>query len=162
MITSPEELRAEIRRLGVSDPDPHRVTEKLLTRLDDTEAQLIARVTLHEYVRHVLVRPLASQEPQATYRTASGKTTVSWKTRGIIDHVEAELARSVFTASGWKFFRECGVDDLAFMATTRRQRADELVAEADRFEATQAALREAGVGTVGELDRGVLSRLLGE
>jgi hypothetical protein len=160
MIESSEDLRAMIRELGGVDPDPGRVTEKILADLSDEEARLIAALTLRDYVRHVLAMPRPVGE-QKTFETANGKRTVSWKTAAIIDHIDAELAKGVFAAKGvWKHFGDCAEVDLLTLVDSRRKKSRELVAEAERYELVLSALRDAQVQTVREIPRDVLARVL--
>lgn len=165
MIESSDDLRAAIREYGGVDPDPGRVAEKILADLSDNEARIVVAVTLRDYVRRVLaipppVRP-GSADAQKTFETTNGKHTLSWKTRGIIDHVEAELKKVVYGAQDQhKYFGDCGEGDLLSMVGARRKKSDELTAEADRYERVLGALRDADVDTVREIPRDVLARIL--
>ena len=133
MIESVDELRVVIREFGSIDPDPGRVAEKILVGLSDEEAHLVAAVTLRDYVRHILAMPLP-RGPQREYETASGKRTVSRRVARQIDHIEAELGRTVYGVDNeYKHYGDCGEADLLFMVASRKKKARELDAEAERL-----------------------------
>jgi hypothetical protein len=164
VIESSDELRNRIRDLGESEPDPHRVAEKILARMDDYEAQVIARLTLPDYVRKVLAqaRPLDTENSDRSYYTASGRRTPSSKVAAVHDWVEADLARSIYVddTENYKHLGDCTAENLDFAGATRRRKAAETIAEADRFDRMAAAVRDAGVEILREVPRPVLEQVL--
>lgn len=164
MITSSAELRSVIGELGKHDPDPGVVAEKILAGLADAEAHVVAQVTLRDYVRHVLAKPVSTpvmQEsarvPQgsASYRTKGGQKTASASTAALIDWYSAELAASVYVGESWKKLGDCNTNDLQYLIDSRRSKAADVLAEADRYERLLKAVKKARVDTVSSLDASV-------
>jgi hypothetical protein len=164
MIRTPDDLRAAIRELGETEPDPARVAEKLLSTLSDEEAHAVAAAALPDYVRRVLATPYmhATGRPAPTFETAGGQRTASPKVAGIIDRLDAELNKSVYVASHdeWKRFGMCCLDDVLTLVANRRRKADEVIAEANRYEHVAEAMREHNADTVADLPRDVLAKVL--
>lgn len=158
-IASSAELRAVIAHYGKTDPDPGVVAEKILANLTDDEAHVVAAATLRDYVRHVLVRPAAVAKT-ATYETRGGHKTASAATASLIDWYGAELAISMHVGDAWKRLGDCGVKDLEYIVSSRRTKAREVLAEADRYQALLAAVKKAKVSTVSALDPDVGRALL--
>ena len=163
MIRNADDLRALIREYGADDPDPGRVTEKILATLTGAEAHVVADVALRDYVRRMLAAGGASVPGARSYETASGQRTPSWKIAGLIDHIESELNRSVYveTSAEWKRLGECTPDDVDALAAARRRKAAEVIAEAERFERLAEVAREADAEIVRDLPRDVLAEVLG-
>lgn len=159
MIESSDDLRASIRTLGENEPDPARVAEKLLAALSDEEAHIVSAAALPDYVRHVLTRPLQGGQ---TFETPDGRRFASRKVAAIVDWVESELNRSVYVAPAgeWKRLRDCTVDDVLALVASRRQKAAEVAAEADRHARLVKAMRKADAETVGDLARDVAAKAL--
>lgn len=158
-IASAAELRAAIAHYGRNDPDPGVVAEKILANLTDVEAHIVAAATLRDYVRHVLVRPTIANAT-ATYQTSSGQKTASAATAAMIDWYTAELATSMHVGDAWKRLGDCGVKDLEHIVSSRRAKARDVLAEADRYQALLAAVKKAKVSTVSALDPAVGRELL--
>jgi hypothetical protein len=152
-IESSSDLRTAIAELGKHDPDPGVVTEKLLSNLTDAEAHVVVSVTLREYVRHVLSRPVVQPAADpATYKTKSGQRTASAATAALIDWYSAELSASVYVGESWKRLGDCSARDLEYLVSSRRSKAAEVLAEAERYERLLTAVTEFGVDTVASLD----------
>lgn len=169
MIESAEDLRTQIRALAEHEPDPARITHKILTSLTANEALVVAHVTLVEYVRrliaHATMAPREMHESPASrdYATSDGRKSPSAATAAIRDWVSADLARAVNVAvegREWKFLGKCDRDNCLTMASNRHRKAAEVVAEAERFERIAEALEEHGVTLVEDLPREVLEGLL--
>lgn len=169
MIESAEDLRTEIRALAEHEPDPARITDKILTSLTANEALVVAQVTLVEYVRrliaHATVQPPAAHESQTSrdYVSRDGRRSPSAATAAIRDWLAAELARAMNVATDgreWKFLGKCDRDDCLVLAGNRHRKAAEVTAEAERFERVAEALEEHGVELIEDLPRDVLEGLL--
>ena len=165
MIESSEDLRHVIRDLGAVDPDPGHVTDQILCRLTDVEAHVVAGVTLRDYVRRVLVVPNAPDtgdgEGTPRLQMIDGRRTSSWKVRATQNQrLEAILNKSVYGCQGtWKHYGDCTEADLLTMVHSRREKADELVSEAEHYEKVLVLLREHGVEKVRDLPDEVLHDL---
>lgn len=164
-IQSAADLRAVILELGAADPDPGVVAEKITAQLTDREAHVVARATLRNYVRLVLVNQSISTtsgqssldeagEP-AQYATASGQKTASAATAALIDWYEAELMRPMNVGDEWKRLRDCTIDDLQHIVTSRRSKAADILAEAKRYERLRVAVKQHKAVTVADLDPAV-------
>lgn len=150
-IQSADDLKAVILELGRTEPDPGVVTEKILSSLKHAEAHVVAQVTLRDYVRHILSRPPVAAQTR-TYETRGGQKTVSAALAGIIDWYEAELSRSVFVSDTWKRLADCTRSDVDKLASARKRKAADLIAEAEKYEALAQAMDESGADTVADLD----------
>lgn len=166
MIESAEDLRVAVRALAGDEPDPARVTHKLLMSLAADEHRVVAMVTLAEYVRRVMTwdRGDRGADSSGEYRTQDGRTTPSAKTAAIRDWVSSELARSVNVAPAagrcWRFFGDCTLDECLVLAGNRHRKSAELKAEAERYERLAQAMVEYKVEVVRDLPREVLEGLL--
>jgi hypothetical protein len=160
MIQSPDDLRARIRELGETEPDPARITAHILRSLTADECRVVAAAALHDFVR---INVKNAGGPAQTYETANGVRMPSAKQAGIRDWVERELRRHVYTGNPdqpWKFLTDCTVDDLYAAVEIRRRKAEQTLAEADWFEGVAKAAEHAGVDTVGQLPRTLLAEVL--
>lgn len=178
MIESTEDLRAEIRALAEHEPDPARITGRLLMAITPEEAEVIVRVTLMEYVRRTITHPWigdAGREEETegqeetsgprSYQTKDGRSTPSASTAAIRDWIAGRLHAPVNVSplpSGrsWKFFGECTRDECLVLAENRYRKAGEVKAEGDRYAGVAEALTEHHKNLVGELPREVLEKLL--
>jgi hypothetical protein len=153
MITNAAELRSAIESIGKHDPDPGVVTEKILAGLTDADAHVVAQVTLRDYVRHVLTNPASASVAQETarYATGSGQQSPSAATAALIDWYSAELSKSVFVEDRWIRLGQCTFEDLQHLIGSRRRKAADLSAEAEKYERLAEVMEREGVATVADL-----------
>jgi hypothetical protein len=167
VIQSPDDLRTAIRALAEHEPDPARVTHKLLMSITPEEARVVVNVTLVEYVRREMSRAYIAASDASegrSYATQDGRRTPSAQTAAIRDWVGAELGKSVNVAPDrgreWKFLGDCDRDECLTLATNRHRKAAEVTAEAERYERVAEAMEVHEVETVRQLPRPVLEELL--
>lgn len=164
MIQSADDLRARIRELAADEPSPARITEQILTTLTTAEFRVVATVSLHDFVRKVITKPMAdSAQVTRTYETVGGLRTPSARTAGMRDWVAAELRRHVCideTAREWRHLAKCTAPDLAAAAVICRRKAALNEAKSDEYEDVKKAVEHAGVDTVGDLPRETLEAVL--
>lgn len=166
MIETSDDLRHVIRALGAVDPDPGHVAEQVLEQINDTEARVVAGATLRDYVRRVLALPnVPVIDPESDVKPSlqmlDGRRTSSWKVRATQNQrLQAILNKAVYGCQGeWKHYGDCTEADLLTMVTSRRDKADELVSEAEHYEKVLGLLREHDVQTVRDLPEDVLYEL---
>jgi hypothetical protein len=163
-IQSADDLRARIRELAADEPHPAVITDRILRGLTLDECRVVATVTLHEYVRHVVRQPNpAAADAHRTYKTAAGAATPSRKIAAIRDWVARELGRSVCldeSAQEWKHMGECTAADLLKAAAILHQKAALTAAKAEQMEDVAKAVEHAGVPTVRDLPRETLEAVL--
>lgn len=169
IIKTADDLRARIRDLAAIEPDPAVVSERILGSLGAAEYRVVAITTLHDYVRRVMAHPagaMVDPQPSQSPETPNERRPNggSWKVQGIRDWVARELLKSVFVGDDaedrYKHLKDCTADDCLNAAAIRRQKAEQTIGEAERFEACAKAVKDNGVTWVGELDRSVLEGLL--
>lgn len=169
MITSGEDLRTAIRELAEHEPDPARITHKLLNSITPSEAHVIVTVTLHDYVRRTVTHPSAQlsqdmhESSLRTYSTQSGQRTVSGRIAAARDWIDSELIKSICVNPGtrdWLHLGDCTRENCLAAAASRHRKAAETTAEATRFELIAEALEEHDARTVRDLPRDVLRVVL--
>lgn len=160
MIDSSEDLRAAIRALGETDPDPHKVADKLAAALTDEEAHIVAAICLPDYARHVLIEPRPTTAP--SFETQSGQRVRSWKQRDLINWIEARLQKSIRVATGWKYLGDCTAADFRYGAELRRRKAAQTLAEAEEYDRYEAVMLENPTAAAfRDLPRDILAKVLG-
>lgn len=170
VIESADDLRARIHEYALTEPNPGVVTSQLLGELTTPEYRVVAFASLHEFVRRVMAHPTASVGDAPARESSNGSRPHggSSKVKGIRDWVARGLLKPVFLGAGveegeeekYKYFKDCTADDCMTAAAIRRRKAEQTVAEAERFEASAQAIKDNGVDHVGELDRSVLELLI--
>lgn len=168
MIMSGEDLRTAIRELAEHEPDPARITHKLLNSITPSEAQVIVTVTLHDYVRRVITRvpyqgDMHESAGSRTYSTQSGQRTVSARIAAGRDWIESELVTAVcvnLDARDWLHLGDCTHENCIAAAASRHRKAAQTKAEAARFERIAEALEAHSARTVRDLPRDVLRVVL--
>jgi hypothetical protein len=171
--TSREGLRALIHEIGRTELDPGEIADQIWASETDSEAHIISRCTLRDYVRHVIEQPspeLAAPniptqrtpEPRTrTYATPGGGHSPSAKTAAARAWVAQRLDKPVFLDNGWeKRLGECTFEDCSVLARNRYQKAGQITAEAQRFEKIGAELQARDVTTIEELPLDVLQAVL--
>lgn len=162
-ITNGDDLRARIREIALTEPDPARITERILRSLTAPEFRVVATVALHDFVRRAIQNGVCAATPARTYETPTGGRTPSPKVAALRDWLERQLLRPLCVdeaARSWKHLGDCTADDLLVAAAIRRRKAAETLDEAERYEDVAKAVEHAGVATVRELPRDVLEGLL--
>lgn len=173
MIRSIADLRSAIREVAEHEPDPARVTHKLLQSMTPDDAQVVVSLVLHRYVRESMAEvvrlscgsnPSMAERPGAEYQTRDGRKTVSAQVAAQRDWVAATLAGSVNVApnSGrdWKFLGDCTREECLILAGNRHRKASEVEAEGKRYDLIAEAMTEYQADAIRELPREVLEELL--
>jgi len=170
LIQSADDLRARIRELASTEPNPAVVADHILRRLTSDEFRVVAFTTLAEFARVVMQKgPSLLKQPvivpqTRTYETASGAVTPSRKVAALRDWVERELQVSVCVGEDshreYKFLGDCSSADLEAAALSRHRKAAELEAKAEWLENVAKAVEHAGVETVRDLPRETLEAVL--
>jgi len=138
--------------------DPGAFADALLDGLPMEHVREVARRSLREFVRVWFSRERlrsAALAPVANGPAPSGKPNARFA--GLVEALLRE--RLHVSEKGWKEFRDCGLDDLVFVITERRQNAARSLAKAGFYERVHEEVAKAGVERVGDLPRDVLSAL---
>lgn len=162
-------LRALVREVAKTSAlaDPGALAKEVAKRVPDEHIRDAFEEMLRGFVRECASsdRLFPFPSPQAESLPSAGRpNTRSWKREGI----HAKWARAMRervhvgpAASDWKFFGDCDLADLDFMASERQRLAEANQAKADQYVKLRALLVEHGAETVRDLPEGVLDAAFG-
>ena len=137
------------------EPDPHRIAEDLIARMDLADVRAALAETLPAYVaKRIHLRRNMPGRAQAP-ASARWKNVAELQASG-----ELSLLRSrVFAAGAWKFLGDCTRDEIQDLSEARAVAAAQNAAAARRFEALGEAMRRRKADVVSDLPPAVLEEI---
>jgi hypothetical protein len=138
--------------------DPHVIAAKVEEQVTDDMLREALRAVLPTFIRSrlSLARRLTVNQDikKALGPTGSPQQGRSWKVEGIraiADKIRHQRWAIDGANSQWKLLRDCTVDDLARIASVRRDVATANLTKAEQIDRLREALKSKGVSTVGDL-----------
>lgn len=153
-ITDSTTLNGRIRDLAVTEPDPGVIAEKILTEMDDSEARIIAALSLREHVRRIITHTSSiAPRRETSYTTRDGHQTPSPHVAGVRDTwVTVKLMEVLqIGARRYGYLRDATRAHLAWAVQSRNDKAEATLAEARRHQRAHDQLTELGLDRVEEL-----------
>jgi hypothetical protein len=161
-ITDSTALTTRIRELAATEPDPGVITEKILIEVDDSEARVIAALTLREHVRRAITYTprgaVGAPRREASYTTKDGQQTPSPHVAGVRDNWVALKLLEVLQIGPrrYGYLRDATPAHLMWAVQSREEKAATTIAEAQRHQRAHDELVKLGLARVEELPDGVI------
>jgi hypothetical protein len=135
-VNARELIRAELARSR--EPDPHKITRKLVMRLNDADRLSLVTAGMTALVMEEIhfSRMEAAEAAEAPAPGPSRRSVVRQR---------------VCAAGDWKMLDDCNVADLEAIALDYRSRETQMATKAVEYEAMAERLRRSGCATVGEM-----------
>jgi hypothetical protein len=160
---TPEEFRDRVFELARGEDNTYTVAARALNEVKDpADWEMIARLTAPPYISNMLkthvppARPATASkgkgDPQPVFTDANGNRRVSSRQVEFVDWWARRLEVKIRTATGTKSLGHCTAADLDFVAEYRRQKAQEDLSAAIRYEKLAQLMRDQGKTTVAEVD----------
>ena len=147
---SRQSLNALVREVVLEYPDAHahKLARIVSERTDADQLQEFYASALEP-----MIADRIRQDRNATMNSKQGRSAKvekrrSWWARMLRERVHCE--------DGWKPLGECGIDDLDFCITERREQIGALMGQIGKYEVIRDALVAHGVDTVADLPDGAV------